>query len=168
MADKQYKVRLAKTFQTHVQPGMRLTSMRHTRGGVSLSTENPEFTGPLTKDQVEAIKNDPAFEIKSISSNEAKTAETVAPTDTDEKAKADDESKAKADEDSTATPKEGDSNSDEEVETVDLTAERKSLLQGTREALVAIAVEAGVEVADTDTKADIADKYFAKKAEIKE
>jgi len=167
MADKQYKVRLAKTFQTHVQPGMRLTSMRHTRGGVSLSTENPEFVGPLTKDQVEAIKNDPAFEIKGLSNNESKLADAGTPAIKGESAKTEIKDEDKAPADPTTTPKEGDSGKDKETEG-DLAAERKALLQGTREALVAVAVEAGVEVADTDTKANIADKYFAKKAEIKE
>lgn len=64
---KQYKVRLAKGFHGMVAAGTRLTNMRHSRGGVTLSLpDNPEYVGPLDNDQVEAIKNDPAFELTNV------------------------------------------------------------------------------------------------------
>lgn len=64
---KQYKVRLAKGFHGMVADGTRLSNMRHTRGGVTLSLpDNPEYVGPLTNDQVEAIKDDPAFELTNV------------------------------------------------------------------------------------------------------
>ncbi len=63
---KLYKVKLAKGFHTQVADGTRLSNLRHSRGGVTLSSPgNVETVAELTNDQVEAIKNDPAFEITS-------------------------------------------------------------------------------------------------------
>ena len=68
---KTYKVKLSKTFHTQVAPGTRLSNLRHSRGGVTLSSpDHVEEVVELTKDQVEAIKNDPAFEITSVKSDE--------------------------------------------------------------------------------------------------
>lgn len=74
MSDKEstklYTVKLAKNFASQVADGTRLSNLRHTRAGVTLSSPgNTEATVELTKDQVEAIKNDPAFEIKAASSD---------------------------------------------------------------------------------------------------
>lgn len=205
---KQYKVRLAKGFHGMVADGTRLSNMRHSRGGVTLSLpDNPEYVGPLTKDQVEAIENDPAFELSNVKADAgsnsssrtsgtgskpaANTAEgqggTPAPetttppqgdgsgTPAGEGASSEGQGDGEGTTPATEVPEEsGEGAGSDEGEgsqdgpVVLDEAALKALKKGNRDGAVAAATERGVEVADTDTKAQIVDKIAAKQAEAQE
>lgn len=205
---KQYKVRLSKKFHGMTAEGTRLTAMRHTRGGVTLSLpDNAEYVGPLDKDQLEAIKNDPAFEVTSVKADESSNSGSGTGGSTSKPAANSTAGQGGTPAPETTTPPQGDGSGTPEGEgqpadgqgegegstpaselpeaTGDGAGEGegegsqdgpahldeaalKALKKGNRDNAVAAAEERGVEVADTDTKAQIVDKIAEKQSQPQE
>lgn len=188
---KLYKVTFSKKFHSMTPEGVTFTHRRHSRAGISLSFPGEqEYVGELTDEQVEAITNDPAFEITTVKSDESKPSSSNSKPSTGKPAQTA-QNTPKTGEDKTGEQtqttggedqggdqgsqdgdgqesgdQEGSESGDKSGEGESEVAEtRKELLKQNRDVLVAKAKEAGVEVADTDSKAQIADKLLAKTGE---